>query len=251
MSLIWVASHALKSGRTFYPKTSSGPVIYSTSTEWDDRHCRFDVRLAKTRGEQDLALSLINKMYDWRGYGSSHRIPRASSYSTFLASMDGTAMGTITLGVDSDAGLAADTLFAQDIDVFRRAPGASVCELIKFAFDSDFQSRQILASLFHIVFLYGMRHYSCTDLFIEVNPRHRRFYEAMLGFSPIGAVKINPAVNAPAQLMHLKVSEIAAGIAGYTSRPPSSRTRSLYPLFLSHTDAQRVDQRITEPEFAN
>ena len=249
MSLMSVASYALNHGSVFYPKKSAGPVIYSTSSYFEGRHCHLEVRLARTPGEQERALSLVNRMYDWRGYGSSHSIPRAKSYSTFLASIDGEAVGTITLGVDSGGGLAADNLFEEEIDGFRRAPGSSVCELIKFAFDSDFQSQQILASLFHIVFLYGMRHYRCTDLFIEVNPRHRRFYEAMLGFKPIGTVKINPAVNAPAQLMCLKVSDIALRIANDSSQPPCSRTRSLYPLFLNRTDAQRVDQRIAEPEF--
>lgn len=250
MSLMSVAFYALNNGSFFYPKPSSGPIIYSAPTHWEGRHCHLEVRLAKTACEQELAQSLVNKMYDWRGYGSSHSIPRARAYSTFLTSIDGQAVGTITLGVDSEAGLAADTLFADEIDGFRRAPGSSVCELIKFAFDSDFQSRQILASLFHIVFLYGMRHYRCTDLFIEVNPRHRRFYEAMLGFSPIGTVKINPTVNAPAQLMCLRVSDIALRIADYANRPACSRTRSLYPLFLNRSDALRVDQRIAEPDFA-
>ena len=36
--------------------------------------------------------------------------------------------------------------------------------------------------LFHIAYIFARRMHDRTDLLIEVNPRHVRFYERMLGF---------------------------------------------------------------------
>jgi len=205
-----------------------------------------DVRHATSDAERDLACLLINKMYDWRGYGSSHCIPASDRHSTFLATLDGQTVGTITLAVDSPAGLAADGIFRDEINSFRRVPGASVCELTKLAFDTEMPSRKLMASLFHIVFLYGRRRHRCTDLFIEVNPRHRRFYEAMLGFAPVGQLKTNTSVDAPSQLMWLKVADIAARISAFTGREhDAASSRSLYPLFLSCEDQRDVMARLS------
>jgi len=229
--------------------TSSPRVIYSTKVvmpgENSEEKC-LEVHLATSDADRTLAGDLINRMYDWRGYGNCHAIPVSEYHSTFLANLDGRTVGTITLAVDAGEGLAADGIFRDEIATFRRVPGASVCELIKFAFDADMPSRKLLASLFHIVFIYGKRRHSCTDLFIEVNPRHRRFYEAMLGFQPVGPLKINPGVDAPSQLMWLKVSDIAARISAHAGRTDSVDSRSLYPLFLSQSDVSHVGHRLAD-----
>jgi len=211
---------------------------------------QLDVRLAHGDAERALACDLINQMYDWRGYGNCHKIPASDRHSTFLAALDEEVVGTVTLAVDSKAGLAADGIFREEINSFRRIPGASVCELTKLAFHTEMPSRKLMASLFHIVFLYGKRRHRCTDLFIEVNPRHRRFYQAMLGFAPIGPLKTNPSVDAPSQLMWLKVSDIAARISEHAGREETS-SRSLYPLFLSRSDQRDVVARLQAATIAS
>jgi len=207
-----------------------------------------EVKLARSEADRSEARGLINRMYDWRGYGHDHVIPRGDGHSTFLASLDKAVVGTITLAVDMGDGLAADAIFRDELNIFRRIPGASLCELTKFAFDADIPSRKLLASLFHIVFIYGTRHHHCTHLFIEVNPRHRRFYEAMLGFQPVGAVKTNESVHAPSQLMWLEVSDIAALISEQAGSN-AAYSRSLYPLFLSRRDERDVRSRLSDALF--
>ena len=69
---------------------------------------------------------------------------------------------------ESPEGMAADQTFGDEIERFRKAPGARLCELTKFAFDTSSPARPRLAALFHIIFIYGSMHYDCTDLFIEV-----------------------------------------------------------------------------------
>jgi hypothetical protein len=208
---------------------------------------RLDVYLAISDTDRQQAQMLVNRMYDWRGYGSNHIIPSTDMHATFIALMDGKLVGTITLAVDSTGGLAADSLFRDEINTYRRIPTASVCELVKFAVDTELSSsRKLLASLFHIVFLYGMRHHSCTDLFIEINPRHQRFYGAMLGFMPVGEPKTNISVNAASQLMWLKVADIAALINHHAGRMGNcASARSLYTMFLNHGDERGVMSRLS------
>lgn len=190
-------------------------------------------QLADSMPDKDSACMLVNKRYAWRGYGDNHQIPVAPLHYTFSALDDEEVIGTITLAVDSPKGLAADKIFKEEIDQFRRRPGTIVCELTKFAFDAAIPSKKLLASLFHIVFIYGIRQHQCTDLFIEVNPRHRRYYEAMLGFKPIGKMKTNESVSAPSHLMRLKVADIRARINACAQTANGTSSRSLYPLFFS------------------
>lgn len=201
------------------------------------------VRLADDSDSRNGARMLVNRMYSWRGYGDRHVIPIAPSHATFTASDDEQTVGTITLAIDSAAGLAADKIFRDEIDVFRRVPGAKVCELTKLAFDAEVPSKPLLASLFHIVFIYGQRRHRCTDLFIEVNPRHRRFYEAMLGFRAIGELRTNESVGAPSQLMWLQVSKIRDHIDRHARRQ-GIVARSLYQFFFSPREEDGIYARL-------
>lgn len=206
------------------------------------------VRLADDIAQRNSASILVNKMYAWRGYGDNHLIPARPTHSTFTASDNDDLIGTLTLAVDSPAGLAADAIFRDEIDEYRRQTGAKVCELTKLAFNSTVPSKPMLAALFHIVFIYGQRQHQCTDLFIEVHPRHRRFYQAMLGFNPIGETKINASVRAPAQLMVLKISEIREQIDRYAGQGDDAATRSLYPFFFSPREEDGIYRRFTGQE---
>lgn len=201
------------------------------------------IHLADCGAQRSSANKLLNRMYSWRGYGSDHQLPQASNSVTFTAASDERVVGTLTLTVDSGNGLAADQTFADELKSFREAPGARLCELTKFAFDASGPSRPRLAALFHVIFIYGSAHYNCTDLLIEVNPRHQRFYEVMLGFRPIGSVKNNAKVGAPAQLMWLNVAEIRRQIDRHAA--DDANGRSLYPHFFSLEEEQDIRARLT------
>ena len=205
------------------------------------------IRLVETRKKIEAACELVNDRYAWRGYGNSHHIPADAHHMTFTAEIDEEIVGTITLAVDSPSGLAIDKVFSAEVDAFRCMPDTRVCELTKFAFSSNIQSKELMAALFHIVFVYGSRAHGGTDLFIEVNPRHVRFYESMLGFQRLGCLRQNESVAAPAQLMWLKVAEIRDQIVrcGGTQR---NSTRSLYPFFFSPNDEDGIYRRLVAAE---
>ncbi len=206
----------------------------------------FRIRLADTENGRNSASMLINKMYAWRGYGSGHVVKANPSRITLTASDKERVIGTVTLGIDSEEGLLADEIFKPEIDM-RRQAGGKVCELTKLAFDPDIRSKFALASLFHIVFIYGRRMHGCTDVFIEVNPRHRRFYETMLGFRRLCETRMNPRVNAPAVLLWVDIDYVEEQIMKYggTSDNPDT-TRSLYPYFFSPREEAGIHGRLVQ-----
>jgi hypothetical protein len=209
------------------------------------------VRLADCDGERNTANMLINRKYSGRGYGANHNVPTAPNCVTFTAASRNSVIGTLSLTVDSSNGLACDKTFKQELDKFRANPGAKLCELTRFAFDTSKPSLNLLASLFHIIFIYGTHHYNCTDLFIEVARRHRRFYEAMLGFKLVGEPTTNDAVGVTSHLMWLKVSDIRRLIDDPASNGIVS-PHSLYPYFFSKKEEIGIYNRLasTMPESA-
>jgi hypothetical protein len=226
-----------------WPESSSfGNPVYSSWIATGETRRRFEIFLVAKDAERAIAESLVNKMYGWRGYGNQHKIPVSPAHTTFLACLDRMPTGTLSYANDSRAGLAADNLFRDEIDEYRRVPGTRVSELSRFAFDAAMPSQKLLASLVHVIFLHNRCHNPCTDIFIEVNPRHVRFYEAMIGFRAIGAARKSETVGAPSQLMHLRNAEMAERI----SAPCTSKRgagRSLYSLFLSPADQDHVQAR--------
>lgn len=204
----------------------------------------FGIRAADTEEGRNCASMLINKMYAWRGYAGTHRISDDPNRITLSASDKGDVIGTVTLGIDSPVGILADEVFKDQIDEFR-AHGAKVCEITKLAFDPTVRSKTALASLFHVLFIYGRHIHHCTDVFIEVNPRHRRFYETMLGFKKRGELRTNPRVNAPAYLLWTSVDKVEAEIKrlGGTSTHPGVE-RSLFPYFFSEKEEEGIARRL-------
>ncbi|WP_349292145.1 GNAT family N-acetyltransferase [Noviherbaspirillum sp. L7-7A] len=191
----------------------------------------FQIRLANTETVRSHASSLIHRMYASRGYTVNNPLQENPHRVTMTISEEDKVIGTITLGIDSPSGLLADEIFKDEVDAYR-ARGRKVCELTKLAFDPTTRSKTALASLFHIIFIYLRRVQKCTDIFIEVNPRHRRFYERMLGFKKHGPKKMNPRVNAPAYLLCVETDYVEEQIQkmGGTSSHDNAE-KSLYPYF--------------------
>ena len=126
-----------------------------------------------------------------------------------------------------------------------RYQGRSVCELTKLAVDQRQGSKRVLASLFHIAYIYGRILNQVTDVFIEVNPRHAPFYRRMLGFTQCGETRICPRVNAPAVLLRLQldfVDQQISAFGGQVDLGPAER--SLYPYFFSKHEESGIARRL-------
>lgn len=245
MSKIEGRGHYVKEeGPLYYPdKVSEFEYEFQVPAGTSGEVCnRMSIGIAESSVERASALHLLNRRYGWRGYGVTHRIDAGKGTITFAARHEGLVIGTLTLSVDSRHGLGLDATFAEELADIRRNSEARLCELTRFAFDYKGDTKYVLAALFHVIFIYGTAFYDCSDLLIEVNPRHCRFYEMMLGFRKIGDVRHNTTVDAPSRLMHIKVSEIRRlineGIAG------EGDARSLYRYFFQPEEEFEILSRL-------
>ncbi len=206
----------------------------------------FKVRLADSDGRRNTASMLVNKMYAWRGYKIAWHAKQQPNRITLVASHGTAPMATISIGFDSSEGLLVDGLYKEEIDGLR-AVGAKVCEFTKLAVDGAIRSKRVLATLFHIAYIYSHKMNGYSDLFIEVNPRHVRFYEQMLGFKQFGPERLNPRVNAPAVLLRLEFSHLRAQLARFGGRPElAPGEKSLYPYGFSEAEERGVMGRLTK-----
>lgn len=203
----------------------------------------YQIRLADSPGHRCRVSMLIDRMYSWRGYKwDQTEIPHDPNQITLQAGSGEEVFGTLTLGLDSESGLLADHLYRCEIDQFRNR-GRKVCELARLAVDQENGSKDVLASLFHLAYIYGRLLHRVTDVFIEVNPRHVRFYERMLGFVQVGAQKQCERVGAPAVLMHLELDYVDRQIERYAGHHGRGK-RSLYPYFFSNFEQEGLARRI-------
>jgi len=194
----------------------------------------FKIRTASSSGERSSASILIKRMYATRGYDAPSLPPfEQANVVTLLATEGDMTIGTLSVGFDSAYGLLADDLFRDEIDDLRMC-GRRVCEFTKLAMDQVVKSKRVLAYLFHTAYIWAHRLRGFDDLLIEVNPRHVRYYEKMLGFSIMGPERLNRRVNAPAVLLRLNLDEAHAQIGRFGGKPHlASNERSLYPYFFS------------------
>lgn len=204
----------------------------------------YRVRLADSPGQRSSASILINSMYSWRGYTTdgidlSHHNPNRI---TLEASTEQHLFGTLTLGLDSDDGLLADGLYQREIDSLR-SMGRRVCEISKLAFNPQYSSKEALASLFHLAYIYAHNIHNATDVVIEVNPRHAGFYKRRLGFNQIGDTRNCPRVDAPAVLLRGNLDYGAEQISRHAGSRDISE-KSLYPYFFSEIEVQGLTNRI-------
>ena len=210
------------------------------------RQTLFKVRLADNDGRRNTASMLVNKMYAWRGYKIAWHAKRQPNRITLVASHGTSPMATISIGFDSPDGLLVDELYRTELDGLRDQ-GARICEFTKLAVDGAIRSKRVLATLFHIAYIYAHRINGYTDLFIEVNPRHVRFYEQMLGFQVFGPERLNLRVNAPAVLLRLDFDHLTEQIKRFGGKPEMARgEKSLYPYGFSETEERGIIGRLVK-----
>ena len=205
---------------------------------------KFKIRLATNEDRRDSASLLIEKMYSWRGYATGATSNEEPNRITLVASANEHILATLTLGYDSPMGLMVDDMYKTEVDSLRNA-GRVVCELTKLAVDQNVRSKDVLASLFHIAYIYGKKIHNGTDFVIEVNPRHALFYRKMLGFEDFGEEKTCPRVNAPAILLRLDLDHATRKIAELGGKKNLAKgEKSYYPYFFTPEDELGITKRL-------
>jgi hypothetical protein len=207
-------------------------------------HKLFKVRFADNEGRRRSASFLVQRRYAWRGYTMSAGHGVQPNRITLSAYDGDDVIATISVGLDSSSGLFVDALFRDELARLR-ARGARVCEFTKLAIDEAVKSKTVIASLFHVAYIHARRIRRCSDLLVEVNPRHVRFYERMLGFRTLGHPRMDPRVGAPAALLHLDLAHAEGEIARVGGHASLGDTmRSLYPFFFSPHEEAGIESRL-------
>jgi len=234
--------------RTFVPRSTTthhdeanGDDIAESRDEFDNR---FRIRVASKARLRSRVNSLVERRYAWRGYSTSPLEDHTSGQVTVCASVDEATVATITATLDSRDGLYVSRLYPDEVGQLQRE-GRKLCEFTRLAVDESVRSQAILGAIFHVACIYVINVHRCTDVLIEVNPRHVRFYERMLGFQRVAEERLDPAVNAPAVLMRLDLAHCAAEIERLGGlRAAKGRERSFYPYFFAPHDAERIVGRL-------
>jgi hypothetical protein len=206
----------------------------------------YRVRRVGVPDRRSKASMLIERMYSRRGYHTetASALPHRPTRITLEISRDEELFGTLTLGLDSEEGLLADTLYQPEMNGLR-AMGRKLCEISRLAVDPQYGSKEVLASLFHLAYIYARIIHKATDVLIEVNPRHAGFYKRMLGFRQIGQMHTCPRVNAPAVLLHLELAYMDAQIAKHAGSR-DTKERSLYPYFFASCEPEQLTDTIAQ-----
>lgn len=207
----------------------------------------FKIRLAHSDERTRDASFLVQKRYSDVGYKGQQSTDKRSicpEQITLLSYHQEKVVGTLTLGLDIGQGLFADELYRAEVDKLR-AEGRKLCEITKLAVDTKHASKNILAALMHIAYIYARKIWRYTDVVVEVNPSHVAFYKKMLGFTEIGPERVCPRVNAPAVLLWVEIGYMERKIAEMGGGGASdSAERTLYKYFFNNADELNITKRL-------
>lgn len=187
---------------------------------------------------------LLQERYSWRGYQKVTLPTDQTADRTTLTAMEGDqAIGTITVGLDGGTGMNCEQVFPQELTALRAEYGR-ICEFTKLAVDPAGTNR-VLAGLFHVAYIVAHKLRGYKAVVMEVNPRHVRFYERMLGGRVFGSERLNTSVNAPAVLLVIDFAYVAAQIAMRAGQASgTAQDRSLYSLAFSAREEQGIVDRL-------
>jgi hypothetical protein len=173
-----------------------------------------EVKIVSRQEEWEQAFRLVAHNYQARGYEPYsakrfrftpyHVLPKTT---TFVAKEGSRVLATLALVQDNNVlGLPIETICPSEINALRHE-GCYLAEVTSLA-DQDLINREFLpvfTTLLRVSCQYAVEEGVDTWV-ITVNPRHRKFYEEVMGFVPIGASKSYPAVqNHPAEAFAVTV----------------------------------------------
>jgi hypothetical protein len=169
------------------------------------------VKIASQRSEWEGAFRLAAQAYQARGlqagnsselrFAPHHALPGSA---TFVARKNGQVIGTLSLVLDNTlVGLPLEELYGDAVAALR-AVGRRLAEVTCLAGEAcGPRSFPVTFALMRLMAHYFLGQGGDTML-ISVHPRHRPFYERLMGFVPFGARKACPRVqNNPAEALLL------------------------------------------------
>lgn len=184
---------------------------YGDTAAWPQAEAGLRTLVALDRKQLCDAEALVRRRYALQGYAMpvtqnlGEGIIEAAGL-TLVAINDGALRGTLTLRADSPTGLAAEKTYGGEIENLRRQ-GRRVGEIVRLAVEDDgADGRAVLQTLIESVYLLARVVHPLTDVVIEVNPRHVRFYRRVLGFVIMAPERLCTRAGAPSVLMRIDVN---------------------------------------------
>ena len=180
-------------------------------------------RIAVAAEQRTAAEDLVRRRYAWRGYrigsgradGHGAGAASAEHLVTILAEGGCGLVGTLTVRPDAPGGLLAEATYGREIEALREG-GSRVGELTRLALEKGADWREALDALVQAAWTIARLVHKLTDVVIEVNPRHVRFYERVFGFVQLASGGVCGRVGAPSVLLRLE-------LAAFASRMPAAR----------------------------
>jgi len=177
------------------------------------------VKIASQQEQYRQVFRLLAVSYQAAGYEAPSLQPfRFTPYhalpgtAVFIAEQETGAVATLSLVADNPIlGLPMESVYPEEIDCLRQE-GRSLVEVTSLA-DQELGIREfvpVFLTLMQVMVQFGVRQGADTWV-ITVNPRHRLFYQKMMGFVPIGPTKAYPSVqNHPAEAFAVTVPQLLA-----------------------------------------
>ena len=185
--------------------------LLATSSRYPAAPCSLYERMrgvvALRRDQVEAAEDLVRRRYAWRGYSLSWD-ERAimAPIVTLLAQSGEEVIGTLSVRPGGSQALLAEDAYGAEIESLR-GEGRRVGELIRLAIEEGTDWRGALKALVQSAYVVTRFMHALTDVVIEVNPRHVRFYERVFGFVSAAAERFCDRVGAPSVLMLLDLDQ--------------------------------------------
>ncbi len=152
-----------------------------------------------------------------------------------IAAESGDPLGSLTVAIDGPAGLPCDELY-RDETAALRAEGGRLVEFTRLVLADPAKGRGLpVLHLMNFAQVYARLVCRCTDLVIEINPRHAAYYRHKWLFEPAGPERACARVEgAPAILLRLPLGRYTTAeerkIAEFlrTSHRPMDRDELAY-----------------------
>jgi hypothetical protein len=179
-----------------------------------------EVKFASERAEWEQALRLVATTYQARGYETPNVAKlRFTPYHALLdtavlvAKHEGRVVATFSIVLDNTyLGLPMECIYPDEIDTLR-CSGRRLLETTCLA-DQGLSLREFVQVFVALIRL-GMQYHTSRggDTYvITVNPRHKSFYQKVLGFQPLGPCRSYAAVqDAPAEAFWLDNETLRSG----------------------------------------
>lgn len=207
-----------------------------------DKLSEFTIKIVNTLEEREAVFNLGYQVYLEKGYIQENPNQwliqeydnEPSTILLIVKDKNNKIAGSVTLVFKEINTIPAEKIYFEEINGLLKK-NRKLVEISRLIIDKNYRnSKEIILLLFNYLSIYAYHIKKFDDLIIQVNPRHKGYYEKLLHFKEIGSEKMCPSVqNAPAVLMSLALQHYQDEIVHLSNENNNiKKDRSLYSSFL-------------------